>query len=96
MADGSHDPTAELASIRTKLGSIEKDVQTLENKSIDDRYFQSELGNIRGEINNVRIRLEAINEKVEAQASEELQKRLLVYGAILTAVASIIVTLLMG
>jgi hypothetical protein len=79
-----------------RLQRLERDVEALRAEAVSERVLTARLETIRAEINNVKTSLEHAALRLEAAAAESTQRRLLLYGAVVTAIGSLVVSLLLG
>lgn len=88
--------TEGLEVLKVRMDHLEKDVQDLESSSVKEGFFNAKLETVRAEMNVLKARADSLAEQITASAAEDTQKRLLIYGAILAAVGSLVVSIVMG
>lgn len=85
-----------LGELRRRLERAERDLAAIRDNYPTEKLVEERLRVVGEQITAIRSDMDAVEHRLDAVRDEALQRRLLIYGAVVMAVTSLIVALLLG
>lgn len=82
--------------LRRRLERVERDIAAIRDAYPTEKLLDERLRVVGEQMSAIRSGIDVVEQRVEGVRTEAQQRRLLVYGAVVTAVASLVVALLLG